>query len=198
MNDIYSFPADFEWGTATASYQVEGAVHEDGRSESIWDVFAREPGKVYMGADGSVACDQYHRYEEDIALIASLGFKAYRFSIAWTRILPNGDENEPNEAGLKFYDDLFDELLKNDIQPVITLSHFEMPYGLVTKYGGWRNRQLITFFERFARVCFERYKDKVKYWLTFNEVDSMIRHPYTTGGLVEDRFPGQNFHRRRF
>ena len=113
-----------------------------------------------------------HRYKGDVELFAQMGFKAFRTSIAWTRIFPNGDETEPNEEGLKFYDNLFDELLKYNIEPVITLSHFEMPYNLVKKYGGWKNRKLIEFFVNFARVCFERYKDKVKYWMTFNEINN--------------------------
>ena len=114
----------------------------------------------------SGAIDFYHRYKEDVALFAELGFKCFRTSIAWTRIFPRGDELEPNEAGLQFYDDLFDECLKYGIEPVITLSHFEMPYHLVTEYGGWRNRKLIDFFVRFAKVVFTRYQHKVKYWMT--------------------------------
>ncbi len=128
-----------------------------------------------------------------------MGFKCFRTSIAWTRIFPQGDELEPNEAGLKFYDDLFDECLKHGIEPVITLSHFEMPYHLVTEYGGWRNRKLIDFFVRFARVVFTRYQHKVKYWMTFNEINNQANFredfaPFTNSGLKylpdEDREPG--------
>ncbi|WP_143809919.1 family 1 glycosylhydrolase, partial [Oenococcus oeni] len=125
-----------------------------------------EDGEIYPNHWGN---DFYHKYPEDIKLFAELGLKCFRTSIAWTRIFPNGDETEPNEAGLKFYDDMFDECLKYGIQPVITLSHFEMPYHLVKEYGGWSNRKMIEFFDRFAEVCFKRYKDKVKYWMTFNE-----------------------------
>lgn len=127
------------------------------------------PGKNYPNHD---AIDFYHRYKGDIKMFADLGLKAFRTSIAWTRIFPNGDEKEPNEAGLQFYDDLFDELLKNGIEPVITLSHFEMPYHLVKEYGGWENRKVIGFFTHFAEVVFKRYKDKVKYWMTFNEINN--------------------------
>ena len=111
--------------------------------------------------------DFYHRYKEDIALFAEMGFKAFRTSIAWTRIFPNGDEEEPNEEGLKFYDNLFDELLKHQIEPVVTISHYEMPLGLVKHYGGWKNRKVIEFYERYAKTVFKRYQRKVKYWMTF-------------------------------
>ena len=167
MNDIYSFPADFEWGTATASYQVEGAVHEDGRSESIWDVFAREPGKVYMGADGSVACDQYHRYEEDIALIASLGFKAYRFSIAWPRIIPDGT-GAVNEAGLDYYRRLCDSIHAHGMKATATVYHWDLPAVLQEK-GGWTNRDIVDAFESYAEACFRGLGDKVDSWITINE-----------------------------
>ena len=121
-------------------------------------------GKYYPNHE---AIDFYHHYKEDIALFAEMGFKCFRTSIAWTRIFPNGDELEPNEAGLQFYDDLFDECLKHGIEPVVTLSHFELPYHLVKEYGGFTNRKLVDFFVRFAETCFRRYKDKVKYWMTF-------------------------------
>ncbi|VTR59888.1 Aryl-phospho-beta-D-glucosidase BglH [Serratia fonticola] len=130
--------------------------------------------------------DFYHRYPEDIALFAEMGFKCLRTSIAWTRIFPQGDEEVPNEAGLAFYDRLFDEMAKYGIQPLITLSHYEMPYALTQKYGGWGNRQLIEFFERYARTVFERYKHKVKHWLTFNEINMSLHAPFTGVGLPED------------
>ncbi len=136
------------------------------------------PGKVYPNHE---AIDFYHRYQADIKLFAELGLKCFRTSIAWTRIFPNGDEAEPNEAGLKFYDDLFDECLKYGIEPVVTLSHFEMPYHLVTEYGGWRNRKVIDFFVNFATAVFNRYKNKVKYWMTFNEINNQTNYdrPFT-------------------
>ncbi len=135
------------------------------------------------------AIDFYHHYKEDVVMFKELGLKCFRTSIAWTRIFPLGDELEPNEAGLQFYDDLFDELLKNGIEPVITLSHFEMPYHLVKKYGGWRNRKLITFFKNYATVCFKRYKDKVKYWMTFNEINNQVHYQrdfsvFTNSGII--------------
>ena len=178
--------ASFLWGGAVAAHQVEGGWRDGGKGINVSDIMTvgshASPRKItpVIGENefypNHEAIDFYHRYKEDIALFKEMGFKCFRTSISWARIFPQGDEEQPNEAGLRFYDDLFDELLKNDIQPVITLSHFEMPYGLVTKYGGWRNRQLITFFERFARVCFERYKDKVKYWMTFNEINNQANY----------------------
>lgn len=138
------------------------------------------------------AIDFYHHYQEDIQLFAELGLKCFRTSISWTRIFPNGDEDHPNEEGLKFNDDLFDECLKNGIEPVITLAHFEMPYYLVEQYGGWRNRKMIDFFTKFASVCFTRYKDKVKYWMTFNEINNQINYEddfacYTNSGLLFEK-----------
>ena len=177
-----SFRKDFLWGGAVAAHQLEGAYNVDGKGLSIVDVVAagtRE--KKRRITDGIVsgeyypnheAIDFYHHYKEDIKLFAEMGFKCFRTSIAWSRIFPNGDETEPNEAGLQFYDKLFDECLKYGIQPVITLSHFEMPLHLVKKYGGWRSRRLIHFFVKFAEICFKRYKNKVKYWMTFNEINN--------------------------
>src|SRR5690606_2475505 len=130
------------------------------------------------------AIDFYHRYKEDIALFAEMGFKALRLSISWARIFPNGDDAQPNEAGLKFYDDLFDELKKHNIEPVVTLAHFDVPVNLVEKYGSWRNRKLVDFFETYAKTVFTRYKDKVKYWLTFNEINMLLHLPYVGAGLV--------------
>ena len=178
----YTMPKGFLWGGAVAAHQLEGAWDEDGKGISVADVMTvgsatkpREitdgviPGKNYANHE---AIDFYHHYKGDIKLMAEMGFKAFRTSIAWTRIFPKGDEEEPNEAGLKFYDDLFDECHKYGIEPVITLSHFEIPYHLVKEYGGFTNRKLIDYFVRFARVCFKRYKNKVKYWMTFNEIDN--------------------------
>ena len=176
------FREGFLWGGAVAAHQLEGGWNEGGKGVSIADVMTvggyGKPRRITKGVvagenyPNHEAIDFYHRYKEDVKLFADMGFKAFRTSIAWTRIFPNGDETQPNEEGLKFYDDLFDELLKYNIEPVITLSHFEMPYNLVTKYGAWRNRKLIDFFVRYAEVCFKRYKDKVKYWMTFNEINN--------------------------
>lgn len=193
-----TFKDGFLWGGAVAAHQLEGGWQEGGKGISVADVMTaarhgvpREitpgilEGKYYPNHE---AIDFYHRYKGDIALFAEMGFKCFRTSIAWTRIFPKGDETEPNEAGLRFYDDLFDECLKYGIEPVITLSHFEMPYHLVTEYGGWKNRQVIDFFVRFAEVVFERYKDKVKYWMTFNEINNQANYqedlpPSPTPGL---------------
>ncbi|MGO4937395.1 6-phospho-beta-glucosidase [Fundicoccus sp. Sow4_H7] len=175
-------PADFLWGGAVAAHQIEGGWNADGKGMSIADVMtggangvAREitdgivEGKYYPNHE---AIDFYHRYKEDIQLFKELGLKAFRTSINWTRIFPKGDETSPNEAGLQFYDDLFDELLAAGIEPIITLSHFEIPYHLYKEYGGFRNKKLIDFFTHFAETVMTRYKDKVKYWMTFNEINN--------------------------
>lgn len=177
-------PKDFLWGGALAAHQFEGGWDQDGKGPSVIDVMtAGGPGqpreitetieedKFYPNHE---AIDFYNRYKEDVKLFAEMGLKALRTSINWTRIFPNGDDEEPNEAGLQFYDDLFDELLKYDIEPVITLTHFEMPLNVAKKYGGFRNRKVIDLFVRFSEVVFERYKDKVTYWMTFNEINNMM------------------------
>ena len=177
-----TLPKDFLWGGAVAAHQVEGGWNKGGKGPSICDVLTggahgvpREitqeviEGKYYPNHE---AVDFYGHYKEDIKLFAEMGFKCFRTSIAWTRIFPKGDETQPNEEGLKFYDDMFDELLKYNIEPVITLSHFEMPLHLVQEYGGWTNRKVVDFFVRFSEVVFERYKNKVKYWMTFNEINN--------------------------
>ena len=176
------FPDHFLWGGAVAAHQLEGAWDIDGRGPSVSDVMTGGSNKVKRRiTDGIVEGEHYpnhngidffHTYPDDIKLFAELGFKCFRTSISWSRIFPHGDEPEPNEAGLQFYDNLFDELLKYGIEPVITLSHFEMPYYLTQKYGGWTNRRLIEFFVRYATAVMERYKDKVKYWMTFNEINN--------------------------
>ncbi|MBP2057364.1 6-phospho-beta-glucosidase [Lactobacillus colini] len=178
----YKMPKGFLWGGAVAAHQLEGAWDVDGKGPSVADVMTVgsaerpreitdtvEAGKNYPNHD---AIDFYHHYKEDIKLMAEMGFKAFRTSIAWTRIFPKGDELEPNEAGLKFYDDLFDECHKYGIEPVVTLSHFELPLHIVHEYGGFTSRKAIDFFVRFAQVCFKRYKNKIKYWMTFNEIDN--------------------------
>lgn len=187
------FPEGFLWGGAIAANQVEGAFLTDGKGLSTSDlqqsglfgpIVERTPGDAQGIKD--VAIDFYHRYPEDIALFAEMGFKCLRTSIAWARIFPNGDDAAPNEAGLAFYDKLFDEMHKYGIQPMVTLSHYEMPYALVKNYGGWGNRKLIAFFERYAKTVFSRYKDKVKYWLTFNEINMSLHNPFTGVGLPQD------------
>jgi len=175
-------PENFLWGGAVSAHQLEGGWDKGGKGISIADVMTAGrhgvPRKITDGVQEGYyypnheAIDFYSRYKEDIKLFAEMGFKCFRTSIAWTRIFPNGDEDRPNEEGLKFYDDLFDELLKYNIEPVITLSHFEMPYHLVKHYGGFRNRKLIDFFVKYAETVMKRYKDKVKYWMTFNEINN--------------------------
>ncbi|EOH93761.1 glycoside hydrolase family 1 protein [Enterococcus pallens] len=200
------FPKNFLWGGATAANQLEGAYDRDGKGLSVADVMPG--GKIRMQVLSSEAfdwsldlekytypnhrgIDHYDRYKEDIALFAEMGFKCYRFSIAWTRIFPKGDETKPNEAGLKFYDDLIDECLKYDIEPVVTISHYEMPLHLAKEYGGWKNRQLIDFYERFAKVVLERYQAKVKYWMTFNEINSAFHFPALSQGMVKSTGGGE-------
>ncbi|MCI5774309.1 MAG: 6-phospho-beta-glucosidase, partial [Erysipelotrichaceae bacterium] len=167
---------------AVAAHQLEGGYNAGGKGLSIADVMTVGGNGIHRRiTDGVVegeiypnheAIDFYHHYKEDIALFAEMGFKCFRTSIAWTRIYPTGEEEVPNEQGLQFYDDMFDECLKYGIEPVITLSHFEMPNALVEKYGGWRDRRLIDLFVKFATTCFERYQNKVKYWMTFNEINN--------------------------
>jgi len=207
---------DFLWGGATAASQIEGGWNEGGKGMSVGDVLEYRPHvsiRDYEGLNRYTsedikeamastdinrypkrhASDFYHRYKEDIALMAEMGFKVYRLSIAWSRIFPKGDELEPNEEGLAFYDAVFDECLKYGIEPLVTMSHYEPPLHLVNEYNCWYDRRCIEFFTRYVDVITKRYKNKVKYWLTFNEVDSMVRHPFTTGGLVEDRFDPKEF-----
>ncbi|MEG0526360.1 MAG: 6-phospho-beta-glucosidase [Longicatena sp.] len=190
---------NFLWGGALAAHQVEGAYQEQGKGLSIADVMTAGShavprkitkgvleGEYYPNHDG---IDFYHHFQEDIDLFAEMGFKCLRTSIAWTRIFPNGDEDIANEAGLAFYDKMFDYMLSKGIEPVITLSHFEMPYHLVEAYGGWRNRKCIDFFYKFATVCLERYHKQVTYWMTFNEINNqtLIENPiyaFTNSGIL--------------
>ena len=193
------FPQGFMWGGATAANQVEGAYDQDGKGLSIVDAipggkdrlkivsspefdFTLDPANhTYPNHKG---IDHYHRFQEDIALFAEMGFKCYRFSIAWTRIYPNGVEQEPEEAGLKHYDQVIDACIAHGIEPVITISHYEMPLHLATAFGGWKNRELIGHFERFARTVLTRYGHKVKYWMTFNEINSAAHFPIMSQGLT--------------
>ena len=193
------FPENFLWGGATAANQLEGAYLADGKGLSVAD--AMPGGKIRFEVLGSPEFDwtideekyvypnhkgisYYEHFKEDIALFAEMGFKCYRFSIAWSRIFPQGDELEPNEAGLKFYDQVIDECLKHGIEPVITISHYEMPLNLAKKYGGWKNRELIAFYERYAKVVLTRFHRKVKYWMTFNEINSALHFPALSQGMV--------------
>lgn len=207
-----TFSKDFLWGGAIAANQAEGAWNVDGRGMSVADVASYRSDLSLDDYEGHVAIssdvvqkamddptdkyypkrrgiDFYHHYMEDLALFAEMGFKALRVSIAWSRIFPTGEEQEPNEKGLQFYDNLFKEMKKHNIEPIVTLSHYEMPLALSVKYNGWVERKVIDDFVRFSNVCFNRYKDYVKYWLTFNEIDSINRHPFTTAGIIPDKCP---------
>lgn len=192
-----SLPKDFLWGGAIAANQAEGAYQKDGKGTALVDILPSgkerrdalfNPQKAletnFHHYPSHEAIDFYHTYKEDIKLFAEMGFKVFRTSISWPRIFPKGDELEPNEAGLRFYDDVFDECKKYGIEPLVTLNHFDTPLYLVTEYGGWRNRKLIEFYERYARVVFDRYSDKVKYWLTFNEINMLLHIPFFGGGLI--------------
>lgn len=187
------FPEGFLWGGSMAANQIEGAWNESGKGISTSDMQPQGVhGQIAERTEGTtnikdIAIDFYHRYPDDIRLFAEMGFKVLRTSIAWTRIYPCGDEPEPNEEGLAFYDRLFDEMARYGIQPLITLSHYEMPYGVVEKHDGWGGRETIALFERYARTVFTRYREKVKYWLTFNEINMALHAPFTGVGLRGER-----------
>lgn len=192
-----NFQDDFLWGGAVAANQCEGAFDVDGKGLSPVDVLPdvhhgrwdalMNPTKAletdYGFYPSHESIDFYHRYKEDLALMAEMGFKTFRTSICWARIFPNGDETEPNEAGLKFYDDLFNECQRLGMEPLVTIQHFDTPVALMTKYGGWKNRKLIDFYLNYCDVVFNRYKDNVKYWLTFNEINMILHIPFFGGGL---------------
>ena len=161
------FPEGFIWGAATASYQIEGAWNEDGKGESVWDKFSHIPGKIQNGDTGDIACDHYHRYKEDVQIMKELGLNAYRFSVSWPRIFPKGKGNI-NLKGVQFYDNLINELVKNDIEPVLTLYHWDLPIEL-NKIGAWESREVVDAFTEYARFMFNHFGDRVKKWITFNE-----------------------------
>lgn len=197
MEEIMKISNSFLWGGSTAANQIEGAYLEDGKGLSTADVLTQgsreknrrvtiniKDNEIYPNHTG---IDFYHHYKEDIKLFAEMGFKSYRMSIAWTRIFPNGDDESPNSEGLKFYHQVFDELHKYKIEPIVTLSHYEMPLNLVKKYGSWRNRNLIDFFTKFSKTVFEEYKNDVHYWLTFNEINAISGNPWNPAGIeIED------------
>ena len=206
------FPKNFLWGGAIAANQAEGAWNIDGKGMSVADVAMYKPDLDVTNYKGHLditsedieaaiadpsdkwypkrrGIDFYHRFKEDLVLLAEMGFKALRVSIAWSRIFPAGEESEPNEKGLQFYEELFKEMQRLKIEPIVTLSHYEMPLALSVKYNGWAERKVVDDFVRFSNVCFDRYKDYVSYWLTFNEIDSILRHPFTTAGIVNDKCP---------
>jgi len=162
------FPDDFVWGTATSSYQIEGGALQDGRAWSIWDAFSHTPGRTKNGENGDIACNHYNRYKEDVKLMADLGLKAYRFSISWSRIQPDG-QGEINLKGIEFYNNLIDELLKYNITPWVTLYHWDLPLALQTEKDGWLNPEIADYFANYAGICFEHFGDRVKNWVTLNE-----------------------------
>lgn len=212
---MIKFPEGFLWGGAIAANQCEGAWNIDGKGMSVADVAMYKPNvdvKDYVSQwhtsqknveDAMSATedtyypkrrgiDFYHHYKEDIALFQEMGFKTLRVSIAWTRLFPNGNEEQPNQKGIEYYTDLFKTLRKANIEPLVTLSHYEMPLYLVNHYDGWVSREVVDFFVRYAKVCFESFKDEVKYWLTFNEIDSVFRHAFTTIGVLEEKYESKD------
>ncbi|SEO18019.1 6-phospho-beta-glucosidase [Amphibacillus marinus] len=170
---LKAFPNNFLWGSASAAYQIEGAHDQDGKGPSVWDVYTKIPGTTFKETNGDIAVDHYNRYQEDVALMAEQGLKAYRFSIAWARILPEG-RGQINEAGLQFYDDLIDELIKHNIEPVVTVYHWDVPQALMDAYGAWESREIIEDFNFYCETIFKRYGDRVKYWVTLNEQNIFI------------------------
>jgi len=174
-----SFRKDFIWGAATASYQIEGAAYEDGKGLSVWDRFSHEPGKILEGHTGDVACDHYHRFREDVALMKEMGIKNYRFSISWPRLIPQG-VGEVNEKGVQFYSDLIDELIAAGIRPIVTLFHWDYPAALQAR-GAWENPESPKWFEAYAELCAERFGDRVKDFITFNEPQCFIGLGYGKG-----------------
>ena len=183
------FPKNFLWGGAVAANQCEGAYQEDGKGLSVQDVLPRgiRGSRTKLPTEENLkleAIDFYHRYPQDIKMFAEMGFKVFRTSIAWSRIFPKGDEEQPNEAGLEFYDRVFEECRKYGIEPRVTLSHYETPLYLAETYNGWTDRRMIGFYERYVRTVFKRYRGKVKYWLTFNEINSLLHAPFMSGGIA--------------
>ncbi|MDR0921981.1 MAG: 6-phospho-beta-glucosidase [Lactobacillales bacterium] len=193
-----SFREDFLWGGATAANQCEGGYNEGGRGLANVDVvpLGKDRFPIITGQmkhldfddkhfyPAKEAIDMYHRFKEDIKLFGEMGFKTYRLSIAWSRIFPKGDEAEPNEEGLQFYEDIFNECHKYGIEPLVTITHFDCPMHLIKEYGGWKNRKLVGFYEKLVRVLFTRYKGLVRYWLTFNEINMILHAPFMGAGLV--------------
>ncbi|AOF15733.1 TPA: 6-phospho-beta-glucosidase [Yersinia enterocolitica] len=201
---VSTFPDGFLWGGALAANQAEGACFESGKGLTTVDMIPHGEHRlaVKLGREkrftlrddefypSHQAIDFYHRYKDDIALMAEMGFTVFRTSIAWSRIYPNGDELTPNAEGIAFYRDLFNECKKHNIEPLVTLCHFDVPMHLVTEYGSWRNRKMVEFFTRYARTCFEAFDGLVKYWLTFNEINILLHSPFSGAGLVFE--PNEN------
>ncbi len=199
-NNLNKFPESFLWGGALAANQCEGGYKEGGKGlttvdlcpagenrrkvmEGKIDILRPVDGEYYPSHE---SIDFYHRFREDIALFAEMGFKCLRISIAWSRIFPNGDEETPNEEGLKFYDEMFDEMIKHGIEPVVTICHFDTPIGIIEKFGGWKNRKFVDFYLNYCKAIFTRYKNKVKYWMTFNEINMILHLPFMGAGVRFD------------
>lgn len=187
------FPEGFLWGSASAAYQVEGAWDEDGKGPSVWDKFVRIPGKTFKATTGDKAVDHYHRYAEDVRLMAEMGLKAYRFSMAWTRIIPDGN-GEVNPKGLDFYDRLINECIKYGITPMVTVYHWDLPQALQDQYNGWEDRRIVDDFVRYAKTLFEHFGDRVKYWIIINEQNIFTGH----GWLMATHPPGKLNDRKMF
>ncbi|WP_040978145.1 glycoside hydrolase family 1 protein [Oceanobacillus jeddahense] len=187
---LTSFPKNFLWGAASAAYQVEGAWNEDGKGISNWDTFVRIPGKTFKGTNGDVAVDHYNRYKEDIQLMAEMGIKTYRFSVAWARIFPNG-KGEINQEGLDFYHHLIDELIDHGIEPILTIYHWDLPQALQDAYGGWESRQVIEDFTNYCVALYKAFGDRVKYWVSLNEQNVFTRLGYQSAmhppGVKDDK-----------
>lgn len=189
---LKDFPQGFLWGAASAAYQVEGAWNCDGKGVSVWDTFCRQPGATFRGSNGDIAVDHYHRFREDVALMAEQGLTAYRFSVSWPRIYPSG-RGTPNEAGLAFYEALIDALRERHIEPVLTLYHWDLPQALQDEYGGWEDRRIVADFENYCVTLFRRFAGKVKYWVSLNEQNYNLTNAYQLG-----THPPQVRDRRRF
>lgn len=177
---MLTFPKNFIWGTSTSAYQSEGAWNTDGKGPSVWDAFCTIPGKTARGESGAVACDHYHRFREDIALMKQMGLKVYRFSIAWSRVMPTG-RGDVNPEGIRFYNELIDELIAHDIQPWVALCHFDWPLALEFEIDGWQDARMSKYFAEYARLCFTHFGDRVKHWITFNESWVMAMLSYGQG-----------------
>lgn len=175
-----NFPDNFLWGSASAAYQIEGAYSQDGKGLSIWDTYTKIPGTTFQNTNGDIAVDHYHHFKEDIALMADMGLKTYRFSIAWTRIFPDG-KGELNKSGLYFYESVIDECLKYGIEPMVTMYHWDLPQNLQDLYGGWESREIIADFKNYCVTLFEYFGKKVKYWITLNEQNIFISLGYLNG-----------------
>ncbi|PKU24683.1 glycoside hydrolase family 1 protein [Telmatospirillum siberiense] len=179
-HELDGFPQGFLWGAASAAYQAEGAWNVDGKGPSIWDGFCKQPGRTFQGSNGDVAVDHYHRFREDIALMAEMGLKAYRFSVSWPRLYPDG-RGPLNEAGLAFYEKLIDTLRAHDIEPILTLYHWDLPQALQDDYGGWESRRIVADFERYCVTLFRRLAGKVRFWVSLNEQNYNLTNAYQLG-----------------